>query len=132
MKETKTIYEKIAETTLINSAKQLEKNAVSLSGFVVHKPTFVNNGKMVAFDITTIHKTTRGISYQHYNCFSNATKVINVFKEMTNVCFVKASGSLRKIKGSCLPMIIKLEPQIESNYLLIEKEMKGYGKKENN
>ena len=129
----KTIYEKIAETSLIYSARQLETNVVKLCGFVVHKPTFLNEGKIVSFDITTIHKTMKGITYQHYTCFSQAKSVIETFKEMTTVCLVEVHGSLRKIKGSYLPMIVKIKPRVESNYVLIRKEKtNGKGEEERN
>lgn len=124
------IIEKIGESTLIKSAKHRERNQVYIKGFIMHEPSFINDNKQVAFTISLIHETKKGLSLQCFKCFSMATRVINALKEMTTVCYVSGFGCLREIFGDTKPMITGLEVLTKTEYPLARKETKNV-KKEN-
>lgn len=126
------IIKKIAETTLIKSAKHREKNQVYIKGFIINEPSFANNDKQVAFKISLIHETKRGITQQCFKCFSMATGVIQKLKEMKTCCYVSCGGTLREIGGDTKPMILGLEVLTKTDIPIATKENKnGKGKKEN-
>ena len=118
----KTIIDKIAETSLILSGKQLERNSVHLRGFITTEPSFIYNGKMATFEIVMIHKTLKGVRTQKYSCFTQATNIIESLLKMQNVCYVDAKGTLRNTRGHSVPMIMKFKVLIESSLKLDTKE----------
>ena len=116
-----TIIEKIAKTTLIHSAKQLQKNRVSLNGFILRQPLFKDN--MVAFEIFMIQRTMRGIRFQNYKCFSQAKVVIDSLKDNDKVLFVSVGGCLRQLKRSnAIPMITNFKILIETDFYLTRRK----------
>lgn len=123
MKVIKELAEKIGKTSLINTAKQLERNSVYLRGFILTKPLFKCNDKLVAFDIVMIHKTQRGITYQTYSCNSHATNIIEKLKKLNVVAYVQVHGSLRQLrKANAMPMITTMKIHTMTEFPLIRKE----------
>lgn len=120
----KTLIDRIAETSLILSAKQLERNSVHLRGFVINKPSFLYDGKMGTFEIVMIHKTMKGVRTQKYSCFTQARNIIETLQKMETVCYVDGKGTLRNSRGHSVPMIMKFKVLVESSFKLEEKEKK--------
>ena len=127
MEEIEELVNKIAESSLLQTGFKQEKNSVYLRGFILYKPSLIENGKKIVFSVCNIHKTQKGYSLLEFKCFSQAKTVMNFLQTLNNkVAYVSVYGGLVNVGGDSMPRITQIKGYRKTDLNLCEK-----GKKQN-